>query len=388
MSRFVKKVIDIILLILFLSGLASMFVPANVHEILGCLFIFFVIIHNIVNRNFYRSIPNGKLTKPGLINCVCLMLFSLSLGTLIFSGIALSNYLFADLKIPDIINWRALHLASAIITLFVLFVHLLIYANRYIKNKAFKVAAFVAFAIAVSSIFGMPYLDRWFHKVEVDSAQIVEGKKVNLNSRVITIYFSRVGNTDFTDDVDAVSGASVMKDSLARTSDSLHLTDSSNEINRQSQSKAKIIGNAQMIAMMVNNAVGGEIFEIQTVDKYPASYSETVNLAKKEFNQNAFPALIQLLPDLSKYEVIVLVYPLWWSTLPRAVEGFLKSTDLSGKTLIPIVTHGGSGVSDSVEVIRRSTNAKLVSNALDIYSSDIPAARSTIYNYLDSLRLK
>ena len=373
MSRFVKKIIDILLLILFLSGLASMFIPVNVHEILGCLFVFFVIIHNIVNRNFYRSIPNEKLTKSRLINCICLMLFSLSLGTLIFSAIALSNYIFADLNIPDIINWRALHLASAIITLFVLFVHLLIYANRYIKNKTFKVAAFVAFAIAVSSIFGMPYLDRWFHNVEVDSAQIIEGKKVNLKGRVMTIYFSRVGNTDFTPDVDAVSGASVMKDSL---------------VNRQSQSKAKIIGNAQMIAMMVNNAVGGEFFEIQTVDKYPASYSETVNLAKKEFNQNDFPTLQNPLPDLSKYDVIVLVYPLWWSTLPRAVEGFLKDSDLSGKTLIPIVTHGGGGVGDSIEVIKRSTNAKLVSNALDIYSSDIPAARSTIYNYLDSLRLK
>lgn len=388
MRGFVKKIIDIVLLILFLSGLASMFIPANIHEILGCLFILFVIIHNIANRNFYRSIPNGKLTKFRLINCICLMLFSLSLGALIFSGIALSNYLFADLNIPDIINWRALHLASAIITLFVLFVHLLIYANRYIKNKTFKVAAFIAFVIAVSSIFAMPYLDRWFHKVEVDSTQIVEGKKVNLPGKIMTIYFSRVGNTDFPSNVDAVSGASVMKDSLVSSSDSLRLTDSSNEVNRQSQSKAKIIGNAQMIAMMVNNAVGGDIFEIQTIDRYPASYSETVNLAKKEFNQNDFPTLQKPLSDLSNYDVIVLVYPLWWSTLPRAVEGFLNDCDLNGKTLIPIVTHGGGGVGDSIEVIKRSTNAKLVPNALDIYSSDIPAARSTIYNYLDSLRLK
>ncbi|MBR2179222.1 MAG: hypothetical protein IJ862_02355 [Selenomonadaceae bacterium] len=364
MSRFIKKVIDIALLILFLSGLASMFIPANVHEVLGCTFILLVIIHNIVNRNFYRSIPNGKLTKSKLVNCVCLMLFSLSLGALMFSGIALSNYLFADLKIPDIINWRALHLASAIITLFVLFVHLLIYANRYIKNKAFRITAFVAFAIAVSSIFAMPYLDRWFHKVEVDSAQIVDGKKLNLNAKVMTIYFSRVGNTDFTPDVNAVSGASVMKD------------------------HGEIIGNTQMIAMMVNNTVGGKVFEIQTVDKYPASYSETVTIGKNELNSAGVPILKGPLPDLSSIDTVVLVYPLWWSTLPRAVEGFLRNCDLSGKTLIPIVTHGGGGVGDSLEVIRRSTNARFITNPLDIYSSDVPTARSTIYNYLDSLRLK
>ena len=180
----------------------------------------------------------------------------------------------------------------------------------------------------------------------------------------MTIYFSRVGNTDFSLDVDAVSGASVMKD------------------------HNNIIGNAQMIAMMVNNTVGGEIFEIQTINKYPASYSETVTVGKNELNSNEYPTLKAPLPDLSDIDIVVLVYPLWWSTLPRAVEGFLKDCDLSDKTLIPIVTHGGGGIGDSIEVMKRSTNARFITNPLDIYSSDIPAARGTIYNYLDSLRLK
>ena len=368
MSGFVKKIVDILLLILFLCGLASMFLPAKLHEVLGCTFIFLVIIHNILNRNFYRSIPNGKITKSRLINCICMLIFSLSLGTLMFSGMALSNYIFVELRIPDMINWRALHLASAIVTLFVLFVHLLIYIRRYIRNQAFRIAALFAFAIAVVSIFAMPYLDRWFHKVEVDSLQIVDGKKVNLNSKVLTIYFSRVGNTDFPPDVDAVSGASVMRDSQNDTQN--------------------IIGNAQMIAMMANNCVGGDIFEIQTVNKYPATYSETVNIAKQEFSGNTLPSLKQSVLNLSKYDVVVLVYPLWWSSLPRAVEAFLKDCDLSGKTLIPIVTHGGGGVGDSVDVIRNLTNAEKITNPLDIYSSDIPSSRNTIYNYFDSLRLK
>ena len=125
-----------------------MFMPVNIHEILGCTFIAFVVIHNIVNRNFYRSIPHGKITKLRLINCVCMFIFSLSLGALIFSGVALSNYVFSGLNIPYIMNWRAVHLASAIITLFVLFIHLLIYINRYIRNKSFKAVALTLFVIA------------------------------------------------------------------------------------------------------------------------------------------------------------------------------------------------------------------------------------------------
>ena len=357
------KFIDIILLVLFFSGLASMFIPVKLHEILGCTFIIFVLIHNFIHRNFYRSIPKGKITKARLINCACLFIFSLSLGVLVFSGVALSNYIFADVKIPDLVNWRAVHLASAIVTLFVLFVHLLIYMNRYIKNKSFKAVAIVLFVIAVVSIFGMPYLDRWFHKVEVNSAQIIQGKQVQHSGKTITVYFSRVGNTDFPPDVDAVSGASVMKDS------------------------GEIIGNAQMIAMMVNNAVGGDIFEIQTVNKYPASYSDTVNIAKSEFNEQNPPILKQPLPDLSSYDNIILIYPLWWSKLPRPVEAFLKNYDLAGKRLIPIVTHGGGGIGESVEMVNRLTKAKVV-EPMDIYSSDISSSRNNIYNYLESVRLK
>ena len=297
-----------------------------------------------------------------LINCICMFIFSLSLGALIFSGVALSNYIFSGLNIPYIMNWRAVHLASAIITLFVLFIHLLVYINRYIKNRSFKAIAVALFVIAVVSIFGMPYLDRWFHRVEVDSNQIIQGKQVNLSDKVITV--SRVGNTDFPEDVDAVSGASVMKD------------------------KEEIIGNAQMIAMMVNNTVGGDMFEIKTVDKYPSSYSETTKVAKVEFNDdNKIPTLKQPLPDLNDVDTLIIIYPLWWSSLPRAVETFLSHYDLTNKKLIPIVTHGGGGIGESVEVIKRVTKAKVV-DPLDIYSSDISSSRDTIYNYLSSVRFK
>ena len=361
MKGFIKKFIDIALLMLFFSGLASMFLPADLHEILGCAFIVLVIIHNFLNRNFYRSIPKGAITRSRLLNCICMFFFSMSLGVLIFSGVALSNYVFADLKIPDILNWRAVHLAAAIATLFVLFVHLLIYAKRYIKSKALRIASGILFVIAVSSIFAMPYLDRWYHKVEIDSTQIVHGKQLNNFGKVITIYFSRVGNTDFPADVDAVSGASVMKD------------------------KEEIIGNAQMIAAMSQNIVGGELFEIQTVKKYPASYSETTNVAKQEFSSDE---QIELKPqdiNFANYDRIILIYPLWWSTLPKPVETFIKSYDLGGKMMIPIVTHGGGGVGDSVDVLRRITKAN-VKDPLDIYSSDIPTSRKNIYNYLEAMK--
>ena len=148
---------------------------------------------------------------------------------------------------------------------------------------------------------------------------------------------------------------------------------------------SEIIGNAQMIASMAQNVVGGDFLEIQTVKKYPASYPETTNVAKQEFSTNEQIELQPLDINFANYDRIILIYPLWWSTLPKPVETFIKSYDLSGKMLIPIVTHGGGGVGESVEVLRRITKAN-VKDALDVYSSDIPASRKNIYNYLEVLR--
>ena len=84
-------------------------------------------------------------------------------------------------------------------------------------------------------------------------------------------------------------------------------------------------------------------------------------------------------------DVIFLVYPLWWNTLPMPVEGFLKQYDLTGKTLIPIVTHGGSGIGESLKALHKATQAKFPESYLDIYSSDIPAARQKITDYLNDI---
>ena len=59
---------------------------------------------------------------------------------------------------------------------------------------------------------------------------------------------------------------------------------------------------------------------------------------------------------MENYDVIFLVYPLWCNTLPMPVEGFLKQYDLTGKTPIPIVTHGGSGIGESLKAIHKATN--------------------------------
>ena len=348
-----KKFLDAALLILFFVGLSSNFMSAQIHEAAGIIFVVGVVAHNVLNRGFYKNFLRGKFNRRRVVNHVTIILFAAGVVTLAISGAALAEYFPA----PEA-NWRAIHLGAAIASTVALFVHILLHASRYVKGKTFYAAAAMTFVLAVGAIFGLPYLDRWFHKVEVNRAEILRGDKVNVDGKILIVYFSRVGNTNFPAQVDAVSGASLMLDG------------------------AELVGNAQMIAELTQSVTGGDVFALQTEKNYPADYGETTRVAKHEFDSGELPAL-KTLPAVDAYDKIILIYPLWWSTLPKPVENFLRSCDLTGKKIFPIVTHGGGGLGESVDALKLSTRAD-ISEPLDIYSSDIPSARKIIFEWLQS----
>ena len=345
-----KKFLDCILLILFFAALASNFTSPTTHQVIGFAFLVLVVAHNVLNRNFYKNSLRGNFNRRRIINHTTIFLFAVGILALTVSGAALADYFSAPQA-----NWRSIHLGAAIFTTVLLFVHILIHASRYVKGKIFYATTILTFVLAVSAIFGLPYVDRWFHTVKINQ-NVLRGEKLNLDGKILIVYFSRVGNTNFPDKVDAVSGASLMLDDK------------------------KIIGNSQMIADLVQSIVGGDIFAIQTEKIYPADYGETVQIAKQEFSSGELPKLKNL-PNVDAYDKIFLIYPLWWHTLPKPVENFLLNTNLTGKKIYPIVTHGGGGFGESIDVIKNSTKAE-ISEPLDIYSSDIPASRKIILNWL------
>ena len=349
-----KKILNIVLLLIFFVELSSNFFRAEIHEVIGGIFFVGILLHNFANKHFYKNFLRGRLTSQRILNHACIILFGLGILFLTLSGLALGD--FFGKEISAAFNWRSLHLGAAIFSLIALAVHLLIHAKKYVQGRIFYAAAVLSFILAALGIFGLPYIDRWFHKVEVIRAEVLQGEKISTDKKVVTIYFSRVGNTDFSAEIDAVSGASLMKDDT------------------------EIIGNAEMIAFMAQSIIGGEIFELQTEKIYPAKYSETVTVAKEEFSSGELPTLKKI-PAVESYDTIILIYPLWWGTLPKAVENFLWQVDLQGKNLIPIVTHGGGGFGESLNALKNFTGAE-ISEPLEIYSSDIPSSRETIFNFL------
>ena len=152
-------------------------------------------------------------------------------------------------------------------------------------------------------------------------------KTVPINKSA-AVYFSRVGNTDFPSDIDAVTSASL------------------NRID------GELKGNAQLMADWIADEADCEVFEIVSEERYPVDYNATVDLAKQEQSDNKRPQLRYSLENIADYDTIWLAFPNWWADLPMPVYSFFEEYDLSGKNIYVFITHEGSGYSSTVKTIR------------------------------------
>ena len=111
-------------------------------------------------------------------------------------------------------------------------------------------------------------------------------------------------------------------------------------------------GTTRNAAELVYSSVGGDMVEITPVNQYPGVYSELLNQAQSEISSDARPAINVDIDDISKYNTILVGYPIWWNTVPPVVRTFFDSYDLSRKTIMPFCTSGGSGINGSMTKVR------------------------------------
>ena len=104
-------------------------------------------------------------------------------------------------------------------------------------------------------------------------------------------------------------------------------------------------GNTTIVAKMIAEKTGADLFEILPETDYPYTYAELTDVAKKEQNEKARPAIKDELPDLSQYDTIFIGAPVWWGDWPMIMYTFFENADLAGKNLVPFSTHEGSGLS-------------------------------------------
>lgn len=145
------------------------------------------------------------------------------------------------------------------------------------------------------------------------------------------------------------------------------------------------IGNSKVAAQLIAEITDGELFFIDTKFKYPDNHMEKINIAQKELQENARPELTKKVEGLEEYDVVFLCYPNWWSTCPMAVFTFLEEYDFSGKTIAPLCTHEGSGLSSSVKDVAKACPGATVMNGLAVQGSRVASAKDMISRWIQNL---
>lgn len=177
------------------------------------------------------------------------------------------------------------------------------------------------------------------------------------NENILIAYFSVPENVD-TDGIDANSGASI----VVKNKD--------------------VLGNMQYMAMTIQEAIGGELFRIETTEEYPLEHETLVNQAKEEQNEDVRPELATYIENVEQYDIIFLGYPNWWGDMPQPLYTFLEEYDFSGKTIIPFNSHGGSGFSNTIEEIKKlQPNASVRDDGLCISRNDVADSEQEITDW-------
>lgn len=144
-------------------------------------------------------------------------------------------------------------------------------------------------------------------------------------------------------------------------------------------------GTTAGVAQMIAEVTDGTLYEIVPQQIYTSEdldWNDRQSRSSVEMNNpKARPALKKTPVDVRSYDVIFIGYPIWWDQAPRIINTFIESYDLKGKMLIPFATSGGSGITNSVRVLRKTysdlnwQDGKLLNGA----------SRKVIQNWADNI---
>ncbi|MEC5397375.1 flavodoxin [Uliginosibacterium sp. H1] len=112
-------------------------------------------------------------------------------------------------------------------------------------------------------------------------------------------------------------------------------------------------GNTRVIAGFLQRTLGTDLHEIVPATAYPADYETTVAQATRERNSGYAPALAGRAARMADYDTVFLGFPVWGMSLPPVIRSFLRTHDLARKNLVPVITHGGYGSGDSLDLLAR-----------------------------------
>lgn len=146
-------------------------------------------------------------------------------------------------------------------------------------------------------------------------------------------------------------------------------------------------GNTRLVAGRIHRALGADVFEIQPATPYPEDYDATVDQARRERDGGYEPPLKATVPNIARYETVFLGFPVWGETAPPVIRAFLSAHDLSGKTLVPFITHGNYGPGNSLTVVAEHAPRARLLEGFSMQAEQEKDVLAKVNRWLDDARL-
>ena len=137
-------------------------------------------------------------------------------------------------------------------------------------------------------------------------------------------------------------------------------------------------GNTEIVAEFIQKAVGGDLFEIETVREYSKDYMTCTEEAQEELRTKARPELKAYLDNISEYDNVFVCGPCWWGTFPMAMLTQLEKLDFTGKKVFAVMTHEGSDLGGSERTLKASCKGAMIGKGLAVHGADAAKSEATV----------
>ena len=116
-------------------------------------------------------------------------------------------------------------------------------------------------------------------------------------------------------------------------------------------------GNTLSLAEKVAELLGADLYEIVPETPYieaDLNWNDDSSRSSIECNDEAArPAMAGEMPDLTRYDTVIVAHPIWWGQAPKIVRTFLEAGSFSGKTMVTFCTSASSGLGSSAKTLQQ-----------------------------------
>lgn len=148
----------------------------------------------------------------------------------------------------------------------------------------------------------------------------------------------------------------------SNNNDSSKTSSSDNEIVIAGESNTlvayfSVTNHTEALAKFAQEHLECDLFEIVPTQEYTSEdidYNSDCRANREQNDETARPQIKNKIEDMSKYDTIVLGYPIWWAQAPKIMYTFIESYDFTNKTILPFCTSGSSPIGSSATNLAKS----------------------------------